>query len=511
MKILISQLNLKTLDYDYNLNLMRNSLDRSNSDVLTVFPELSLCGSPLYDMSRYGTLSGDCINRAETLCSEKKDFIFGLCVGEDGKKYNSLAFVSSGELKSISTKRNLGMFDDGFDSGRGFEVTEYGDKTLAFGFLEDLEDFVATSKKADVVVCVGSIVFEPERQHRLLLSLLPLVRRLSCPFVFVNRAGAEGRYVFNGGSFVLNSNGNISVQLPFFVQEETFVDTERLGNMQQRAVPRLELLHGAIITGLRDYFWKNGIRKAVVGLSGGIDSALVVALAAEALGRENVIGVLLPSEYSTSHSIEDARNSAEKLGIKYHIMPIKDIFSSTLEVLSPVFDGLAADVAEENLQSRIRGLLLMGIANKIGAAVLNTSNKSEVAVGYGTLYGDTIGGIGAIGDLYKKDVWDLSRWINRNGEIIPENSITKEPSAELRPGQKDTDSLPAYSILDKVLEMYIEGGKTEEEIEKAGFDRDTVRKITRLVKINEWKRRQAAPSLKLSSCTFGIDRLTPIS
>ena len=212
MKILISQLNLKTLDYDYNLNLMRNSLDRSNSDVLTVFPELSLCGSPLYDMSRYGTLSGDCINRAETLCSEKKDFIFGLCVGEGGKKYNSLAFVSSGELKSISTKRNLGMFDEGFDSGRGFEVTEYGDKTLAFGFLEDLEDFVATSKKADVVVCVGSIVFEPERQHRLLLSLLPLVRRLSCPFVFVNRAGAEGRYVFNGGSFVLNSNGNISMK-----------------------------------------------------------------------------------------------------------------------------------------------------------------------------------------------------------------------------------------------------------------------------------------------------------
>jgi NAD+ synthase (glutamine-hydrolysing) len=234
-------------------------------------------------------------------------------------------------------------------------------------------------------------------------------------------------------------------------------------------------------------------------------------LAVEALGKENVIGVLLPSEYSTSHSITDAKASAENLGIQHYTIPIKETFTSALKALSPVFEGKEPNVAEENIQSRIRGMILMGIANKIGAALLNTTNKSELSVGYGTLYGDTNGAVGALGDIYKIDVWEMSRWINRNKEIIPQNSIIKPPSAELRPDQKDTDSLPDYDILDKVLFLHLEQRLNRDELIAQGFESAVVDKILRLVKINEWKRHQAAPPLRMSNSALGIERIMPIS
>ena len=307
------------------------------------------------------------------------------------------------------------------------------------------------------------------------------------------------------------SNGDLSKELPLFEESSLQIDTQKTEKYTQSPLCRIEKMYHAAILGIKDYFRKNNIKKALLGLSGGIDSALVVVLAVEALGKENVIGVLLPSEYSTSHSITDAKASAENLGIEYYTIPIKETFTSALKALGPIFEGKEPNVAEENLQSRIRGMILMGIANKIGAALLNTTNKSELSVGYGTLYGDTNGAIGALGDIFKTDVWEMSRWINRNEEIIPQNSIIKAPSAELRPDQKDTDSLPDYDILDKVLFLHLEQRLSREEIINQGFESNTVDKILRLVKINEWKRNQVAPLLRMSNSALGIERIMPIS
>lgn len=511
MKIALSQINTKIADFKNNFDVLKKELNENKNEILTIFPELSLSGSPLEDLTLYEDVFSQSMKYAEELSAEKKDFIFGFPIKENGKAYNALAFVKNGELQAISTKKNLGRFDKGFSSGNGFERIEYGQTSIAFGFLEDLEDYVKHSDKADLVICSANIVFEVNKQQEVITKLQPLVRRLACPLVVVNRCGAEGRFVFNGGSFVLQSNGNMAEELPLFEPQTKVVETQKLKNLQKNPMSKPEKLYHASVLGIRDYYYKNNIKKAVIGLSGGIDSALVVVLAVEALGKENVVGVLLPSEYSTSHSVSDAKASADNLQIKYYTIPIKESFTTILSALQPVFKNLPFGLAEENLQSRIRLSIIMGIANKIGAAMLNTTNKSETAVGYGTLYGDTSGGIAAIGDMYKTEVWELSRWINREKEIIPENSIIKAPSAELRPDQKDSDSLPDYDVLDRVLYLHIEQGKSKREIINEGFDEQTVEKILRLVKINEWKRHQAAPSLKVSSRTFGIDRIMPVS
>ena len=511
MKIALSQINPKTADCKKNLETINKELAQTNSDVLQVFPELSLCGSPLFALSDYQDTYTTSMSCAEELSNQNKDFIFGMPIKQDGKAYNAMVFVREGQVQALSTKQNLTSFDGGFSKGGGIELIEYNQNSIAFGFLDDLEAFVAQSKKASLVICSANVVFELDKQQQLLQKLQPLVRRLACPLVVVNRCGAEGRYIFGGGSFVMQPNGNLAEQLPLFEPQTLVVETEKLHPLRQNPLSRPEKLFGASVLGIRDYSHKNSIPKAVIGLSGGIDSALVVALAVEALGKENVIGVLLPSEYSTSHSITDATRSAELLGIKYYTIPIKESFTTILSSLSPVFGNLPFSLAEENLQSRIRCCILMGIANKIGAALLNTSNKSEAAVGYGTLYGDTSGGIGPIGDMYKTQVWELSKWINRNGEVIPQNSITKAPSAELRPDQKDSDSLPEYDLLDQILYQHLEERKDKSEIIAAGFDKEVVEKVLRLVKINEWKRRQAAPSLKMTSSTFGLDIQIPVS
>lgn len=511
MKIALSQINPKTADYEGNCDLMMQSLLSMPEDSLAVFPSLCVSGAPLYSLSVYENTFHLCAKVGERLEKTNRDILFGTPVANGNKHYNAFVFIEKGKTKAVATKRNLGQFDLGFSVGDGFEMVQYNGKRLAFGFLEDLEDFFATGTKADLVLCGTNTVFEEGIHEKTIQKVQPLARKLACPVVVVNRCGAEGRYIFSGGSFVVQSGGNPALELPYFETGTALVDTEKLQDLCQRAKSSIEILHDAAVLGIRDYFRKNGIKKAVVGLSGGIDSALVVVLAVEALGRENVLGVLLPSEYSTSHSVTDAKASAENLGIEYHIIPIKQSYASVLSALRPVFKDLPFSLAEENIQSRLRCVILMGIANKIGAVLLNTTNKSEAAVGYGTLYGDTSGGIGAIGDLYKTRVWEMSRWINREKEVIPENSITKAPSAELRPDQKDSDSLPDYDVLDRILFEHLENRKSKEQIVALGFEAQTVERILRLVRINEWKRRQASPSLKLSGCTFGTDRQTPIS
>lgn len=511
MKITISQINPKTLDFKYNFTLIQERLQESDVDSLVIFPELALSGSPLYDATKYTQTYEDSLSFAETLSQEKKDFIFGLPIHQNGELFNSLAFIENGELKALSTKKKLNQFDKGFTQGEGFASIEYKKQTIAFGFLEDLEEFLKKEDKSDIIICCSNVLFTPERQKDLLTSLQPKIRKAKTPIILVNRCGAEGSYIFNGSSFFMLANGDLSKELPLFEEKNLQIDTEKTDKYNQSPLARIEKLYQAAILGIRDYFHKNNIKKAIIGLSGGIDSALVVVLAVEALGKENVIGILLPSEYSTSHSITDAKASAENLGIEYHTIPIKENFNTALKSLQPIFEGKEPNVAEENLQSRIRGLIIMGIANKIGAAVLNTTNKSELSVGYGTLYGDTNGAIGTIGDIYKTDVWEMSKWINRNEEIIPWNSITKAPSAELRPDQKDTDSLPDYDILDKILFLHLEQSKSRQEIINEGIDSQTVDKVLRLVKINEWKRHQVAPALKMSNSALGIDRIMPIS
>ena len=273
----------------------------------------------------------------------------------------------------------------------------------------------------------------------------------------------------------------------------------------------VDLVYKALVMGIREYFQKNGQQRAVLGLSGGIDSALVCALSVNALGAENVHGLLMPSQYSTDHSVKDAEDLAHNLGVAYDIVPIKPMYDAFKQALKPVFGDRAEDVTEENLQARIRGTLVMSYANKFGALALNTTNKSEAAMGYGTLYGDSCGSLGVIADLYKTEVYELSNYINREREIIPQHTIDKAPSAELRPNQKDTDSLPDYAVLDAILNLHIEEQMCQEEIVAEGYDEEIVKEVLRKVRINEWKRLQFAPLLKVSPMSFGIDRRVPVS
>jgi len=310
----------------------------------------------------------------------------------------------------------------------------------------------------------------------------------------------------------VNEKGETVFHAPFFCENVQVIDTCECESMpvSLTTTDDTELIHEAIVLGIRDYFIKSGFSKAVLGLSGGIDSALVAALACEALGSENVTGLLMPSQFSSQHSVDDAAKLAENLKMHYRILPINNVFESFENTLSDSFKGTAFGIAEENIQARIRGSLLMAWSNKFGSILLNTSNKSEMAVGYGTLYGDMCGAISVLGDVYKTQVYKIANFINRNKEIIPQNSITKPPSAELRIDQKDSDSLPEYDLLDTILYSYIEENKTVQDIIKQGFEKAIVEKTIRLVNNNEYKRYQAPPVIRISSKAFGTGRRMPL-
>jgi NAD+ synthase (glutamine-hydrolysing) len=347
--------------------------------------------------------------------------------------------------------------------------------------------------------------------------------------LYCNCVGSQTEIVFDGGSLVFDGNANLVGQLALF--REDFAVYEWNGNgtfaagpaVLAKDLPDAELeppvldpvlctreIYEAIILGIRDYFEKMGFRKAILGSSGGIDSAVTLALGCEALGAENVVALLMPSQFSSGHSITDAEQLSKTLGNPYHILPVKNIYDSFLETLDPVFNDLPFGVAEENIQSRTRGNLLMAIANKFGYILLNTSNKSELATGYGTLYGDMAGGLGVLGDCYKLQVYALAEYINREKEIIPSNIIHKPPSAELRPGQKDVDSLPEYSILDRILYQYIERRKGPGDLREMGFDASLVDRVLKLVNTNEYKRNQFCPIIRISPKAFGVGRRMPI-
>ena len=345
------------------------------------------------------------------------------------------------------------------------------------------------------------------------MSLKTNLERSKITRFFTNNCGAQTELIFDGGSIIMSENGALYDELPYFqecIRHYDLNEVQKGRSFSGQTKDKTALIHDAIVLGISDYFRKLGFSKAVLGLSGGIDSAVTAVMAARALGPENVRVLLMPSQFSTGHSVDDAMELVQKLGLPHDIIPIKDMYDAFMEKLSPIFGDLPFNVTEENIQARVRGILNMAISNKFGHILLNTTNKSEMAVGYGTLYGDLCGGLSVIGDVYKTEVYQLAEYINKDDVVIPINSISKPPSAELRPGQKDSDSLPEYDILDPILFQYVEKRKGPQDIIDMGYDPVLVRRILRLVNINEFKRHQTAPVLRVSSKAFGVGRRVPI-
>lgn len=518
MNIHIVQHDVRTLAPEENLQWILAELDtpQSRDALLTVFPACTLCGAPLYAAAGYTDLQKRAQAALQELVarSEHRAFLVGLPLQiQDKGLCNAIVFVQNCAIRAIVTKKYL-LPDEQrcFVRGEGVQVVQFHDQKIAIGFYEDLKELTKGHvEQPDMVVCCGCNVFDYQKPYRTRYRMTKIVELLNAGLVYVNRTGGEGPFLYAGGSLAMNAVGGVLMQLPYFEHACGTVDMQLMDTVEDEKPEAVELVYKALVTGIRDYFRKNGLYRAVLGLSGGIDSALVATLAVDALGAENVHGLLMPSQYSTDHSVKDAEDLAHNLGMSYDIVPIRPVFDAFREALKPVFGDRAEDVTEENMQARVRGTLVMSYANKFGALALNTTNRSEAAMGYGTLYGDSCGSLAVIGDLYKTEVYQLSEWINRDGIRIPQNTIDKAPSAELRPGQKDSDSLPDYDLLDAILNLYLDESLCEDEIVDEGYDRETVQMVIRKVKQNEWKRLQFAPQLKVSPVSFGFDRRWPIS
>lgn len=539
MKISVAQINYHIGNFEGNLEKMLAAVKRAKADKADIicFSELATVGYPPRDFLEFD----DFIVKAEKTVARLAKAAKGIAivVGSPAKNpvvegkdlYNSAYFLANGKIKYVQHKTLLPTYDI-FDEYRYFEpasewnIVKYKGKKIALTVCEDIwnignENPLYTISpldelekyKPDFVLNLSASPFSHPHAEERLHVLKENVKRYGLPMFYVNHVGAQTEVLFDGGSVVMSPNGKVYEELPYFEEAFKTYDLEAViknKKANERPKDKLTLMHDAIVMGIRDYFGKLGFKRAIFGLSGGIDSAVTAVLAARALGEDNVRGVLMPSQFSSDHSVNDARELAKNLGIQYDIVPIEPAYESYMEMLKPHFWGTEFNITEENLQARIRGMILMAFSNKFGDILLNTSNKSEMAVGYGTLYGDMCGGISVIGDVYKTEVFELARFINKDGEVIPENTIIKPPSAELRPDQKDSDSLPDYDILDEILFQYIEKQQGPKEIIAQGFDEKLVKRILRLVNINEFKRYQTAPVLRVSTKSFGMGRRMPI-
>ena len=528
MNITLAQVNFIVGDIEGNKERIIEAAQQSKGSSLVVFPELSLCGFPSHNLLAYNDFIERCEKAIDEI-AEKCDnipILIGAPVrntsGKGKPLFNAAIFLHQGK-RQIFKKKNIGL-DNIFET-KYFEPSNE-DKLLQLGCMKvavtigsDLyntneDEFLMTNRvddyeeKPEIIVNLAADRFDYQRAAKRKEILRKTVLKHEIPLIYVNHIGGNANIIYDGGSMVFGYMGYIVKSLPFFKEEVTSFDCELFISMKkedEQAIPeKMELIHDALVLGIRDFFHKQGFKKAILGLSGGLDSALVVALAAKALGGENVMGILMPSQYSSDHSITDAIASAENLGCPYHIVPIKPAFDTFDEMLKPIFKDMPFDVTEENIQARSRGLIVMAISNKFGNILLNTSNKSEASVGYGTLYGDLCGSLSVIGDLYKTEAFELCRYINRDKEIIPWHTINKPPSAELRPGQQDTDSLPDYPILDAILYQHIECNKDAREIIEQGFDEVVVNKVVRMVYRNDFKRFQLAPVLAISPKPFAM-------
>lgn len=546
MKIAIAQLNYHIGNFEGNFLKMKQSVERARAEGadLVCFSELSTCGYPPRDFLEFDDfirLSEEVIDRLAALSDD-----LAIVVGSpsrnpvvEGKDlYNTGFFLFDGKVQQVQHKALLPTYDifdeyRYFEPAKAFNIIEFKGKRIALTICEDIWD-VPKGENNDgldnplYTVCPLDELAKQSPDLILNLSASPFsysqaakrkhiiqcnVDRYRLPMFYVNHCGAQTEIIFDGGSVIMSPNGKIFEELPYFEEAFRVYDLDEvIKNDEHRELSesKMALIHDALILGLKDYFGKLGFKKAILGLSGGIDSAVTAVLAQRALGKENVRVLLMPSQFSSDHSVEDARQLAINLGIQYDIIPIKDLYDAFEEKLRPHFEGTEFNIAEENVQARSRGVLLMAMSNKFGHILLNTTNKSEMAVGYGTLYGDLAGGLSVIGDVYKTEVFELARYINKDEEVIPINSIQKPPSAELRPNQKDSDSLPEYDVLDPILHAYIEGRKGPDEIIAMGHDAALVKRALRLVNINEFKRYQTAPMLRVSTKAFGVGRRVPI-
>jgi NAD+ synthase (glutamine-hydrolysing) len=365
--------------------------------------------------------------------------------------------------------------------------------------------------KPTIIVNIAASPFYYGKPEKRIKMFSEISKKFKIPYIYVNQVGANDDLVFDGHSMFITSKGELNASTQGFAEQTLIVNTENEKCEKIKLNSNIENIYSALVLGIKDYFKKCGLKNTILGISGGIDSAIVAVLAVHALGSENVRGIAMPSQYSTDHSLKDAKDLMENINSKLDIIQIKEIFNNYVDVLTPYFENKGSDITEENLQARIRGNYLMAFSNKLGNLVLTTGNKSEISVGYCTMYGDMCGGLNPIGDLYKTTVYELAKYINRDEEIIPWNIITKEPSAELRPDQKDSDSLPPYEILDGILKYHLEDNLEEEDIVKKGFNEKLVKRILWLFRINEHKRKQYAPILKVSKRSFGQGWRMPIA
>jgi NAD+ synthase (glutamine-hydrolysing) len=440
---------------------------------------------------------------------------------------NAAAVLHRGKMVGVYRKIHLPNYGV-FDEDRYFAAGDEPDRTWDIGgtragvsicediWLVDGPPQAQARAGARILLNINASPFHKGKAIEREQMIVARARASRAAVVYLNLVGGQDELVFDGCSLVVAADGTIVHRSPQFEEDRFVVDVPLSGEPATagRLTPHLdpvEEVYRALQTGLGDYTRKNGFEEVVIGLSGGIDSALTAVIAADALGPEAVWGVSMPSRFSSRHSIDDARTLAENLGIRFELLPMDEVFQSLVHSLDPVFAGTEFGIAEENLQARARGTMLMGISNKFGPMVVATGNKSEMAAGYATLYGDMVGGYAVLKDVFKTLVYDLARWRNKMGEVIPQSTIDKPPSAELRPDQKDSDSLPAYELLDSVLQLYIEGDAGVDEIVAKGFDRGLVTQVARLVDRNEYKRRQAAPGVKITVKAFGKDRRLPIT
>ncbi|MCD7963999.1 MAG: NAD+ synthase [Rikenellaceae bacterium] len=518
MKIAIAQLNYTIGDFEGNKEKIICHIRKARKDgaKVVMFSEQAISGRPAYDLLNDIVFLEKCNETLSEIAKESSDIttIIGLPLQIDNSTISAAAIIHNGKISRFIGKQNVISRDESYHLARshGYEFVRVEGRNIAVVLGSDIYSEHDFGNDVDVIVRLKSTRYSRGIIEKRYDFYSKIAYKTNSNVIAVNQLGGQTDIVYDGSSFVFNRKGEAVALLKSF--EEDYAVFEVDSDMPALRIPEQDKarnVYRAIKLGLKDYFVKNGFKKACLGLSGGIDSAVVCALAAEVLGPENIHVLMMPSQYSSDHSVEDAVKLAETLGIKYDIVPIPGIFDSVNNSLTEVFSGVDQDVTEENIQSRIRGVLIMALSNKYGYIVLNTSNKSECAVGYGTMYGDTVGALSILGDLYKTEVYELARHINRKGEIIPQNTINKEPSAELRPDHKDSDSLPLYDILDAILYRLIEENQTIEEITTAGFENDTVHKVFRMLMANEYKRYQFCPVLRLSTCTLGTDRILPLT
>ena len=532
VKVALAQIDLVVGDIAGNtakiIEYAQRARDRDAAD-LVVFPELSVCGYPPEDLLFHAGLRLD----VEDAVRQIRDQVFGIAIligfpeYDDDHIYNACAVLRDGLVLAHYRKRllpNYAVFDEEryFTAGKDAAVFTLNGIRIGLNICEDVWSpepmAAARSAGAEVVVAINGSPFEKHSHEKREAVVQQRIAEVGIPVVYVNHVGGQDELVFDGGSFIMDADGQVTYRARMF---EESMDTVVLDGAARGVVPvaarviepgtRVAMVYRALVTGTRDYVTNHGFPGIIVGLSGGIDSALVVAIACDAIGADRVRAVQMPFRYTSAMSQEDSGKQAETFGIQYDVIPIEPMYDATIAQLQPVLGDTEPDATEENIQARCRGLLLMALSNKTGRMLLTTGNKSEMAVGYATLYGDMAGGFAPIKDCSKSLVYELARYRNTLGDAIPERVITRPPSAELRPDQKDSDSLPDYDVLDPILEAFIEQDLSVAEITARGFDRSVVIRVLEMVKRNEYKRRQAPPGVRISSRAFGRDWRYPIT